>query len=64
VSGSVTAFSDESEVCAREDTNARSGFGQVRLEDCIDEYVLLDSSSVLLIVVDYCEVLSCRLKMR
>jgi len=44
VSGSVTAFSDESEVCAREDTNARSGFGQVRLEDCIDEYVLLDSS--------------------
>ncbi|AEC09816.1 unnamed protein product [Arabidopsis thaliana] len=44
VSGSVTAFSDESEVCAREDTNASSGFGQVKLEDCSDEYVLLDSS--------------------
>lgn len=44
VSGLVTAFSDESEVCAREDTNVRSGFVQVKLEDCSDEYVLLDSS--------------------
>ncbi|EOA27421.1 hypothetical protein CARUB_v10023556mg [Capsella rubella] len=39
VSGSVTAFSDESEICARQDTNV-----QVKLEDSSDEYVTLDSS--------------------
>ncbi|KAL1217866.1 Dehydration-responsive element-binding protein 2C [Cardamine amara subsp. amara] len=44
VSGSVTTFSDESEVCARENTNVRTGFGQVKLEDSSDEYVPLNSS--------------------
>lgn len=44
VSGSVTAFSDESEVCAREDTNVRSGCAQVKLEDSSDVYITLNSS--------------------
>ncbi|VVB02881.1 unnamed protein product [Arabis nemorensis] len=44
VSGSVTNFSDESEVCALEDANVRTGFAKVKLEDCSDEYVPLNSS--------------------
>ncbi|XP_010505763.1 PREDICTED: dehydration-responsive element-binding protein 2C-like [Camelina sativa] len=41
VSGSVTAFSDKSEVCARYDTNVIS---QAKLEGSSDEYVTFDSS--------------------
>ncbi|KAG2285240.1 hypothetical protein Bca52824_044844 [Brassica carinata] len=42
--GSVTTLSNESEVCAVEDTNVRSGLGPVKLEDCSEEYVFLNSS--------------------
>ncbi|XP_010508876.1 PREDICTED: dehydration-responsive element-binding protein 2C-like isoform X2 [Camelina sativa] len=44
VSGSVTAFSNESEVCAHEDTNEISGFAQVKLEGNSGDYVTFDSS--------------------
>ncbi|CAD5320944.1 unnamed protein product [Arabidopsis thaliana] len=40
VSGSVTAFSDESEVCAREDTNASSGFGQDSKRETLDAWLM------------------------
>ncbi|CAH2058630.1 unnamed protein product [Thlaspi arvense] len=44
VSGSVTTLSGESEVCALEDTNVRSCFRQVKLEDGSDEHVSLNGS--------------------
>ncbi|XP_024004304.1 dehydration-responsive element-binding protein 2C isoform X2 [Eutrema salsugineum] len=44
VSSSITTLSDESEVCALEDTHVRSGFGHVKLEDGGDELVPLKSS--------------------
>lgn len=42
--GSVTTLSNESEVCAVEETNVRSGLVQVKEEDVSDEYVFLNSS--------------------
>ncbi|KAF8085715.1 hypothetical protein N665_0650s0028 [Sinapis alba] len=42
--GSVATLSNESEVCAVEDTNVKSGLGQVKLEDGSDDYVFLNSS--------------------